>query len=118
MKEIHPAIVATPAAPQPTSRLRAELRELVESLTGEHLAAAQDEASFLELGLDSLSLTQAALELERRYGLKLKFRRLMEDVDSIAKLATLLEPTLPATAPAPAPCRTRTMRRRRSPRPC
>jgi amino acid adenylation domain-containing protein len=103
MKEIHPAIVATPAAPQPTSRLRAELRELVESLTGEHLAAAQDEASFLELGLDSLSLTQAALELERRYGLKLKFRRLMEDVDSIAKLATLLEPTLPATAPAPAP---------------
>ncbi|MGN6517925.1 MAG: amino acid adenylation domain-containing protein [Dokdonella sp.] len=103
MKETRPAIVATPAAPPPSSRLRAELRELVESLTGEHLGATHDESSFLELGLDSLSLTQAALELERRYGLKLKFRRLMEDVDSIAKLATLLEPTLPATAPSPTP---------------
>ncbi|HEU4664109.1 MAG TPA: amino acid adenylation domain-containing protein, partial [Dokdonella sp.] len=100
MKEAHPAMAAMPAAPSPTSRLRVELRELVESLTGEHLDATHDEASFLELGLDSLSLTQAALELERRYGLKLKFRRLMEDLDSIAKLATLLEPTLPASPPA------------------
>ncbi len=103
MKEAHPAIATTPAAPPPSSRLRAELRELVESLTGEHLGATHDEASFLELGLDSLSLTQAALELERRYGLKLKFRRLMEDVDSIAKLATLLEPTLPASSAPPIP---------------
>ncbi|HEY0179320.1 MAG TPA: amino acid adenylation domain-containing protein, partial [Dokdonella sp.] len=75
----------------------------VESLSGESVDAAQTSLSFLELGLDSLSLTQAALELERRYGLKLRFRRLLEDVDSIDKLADLLDRTLPAEAPPAAP---------------
>ena len=91
-----------PVASPRGARLRAELRELVESLSGEALSAAQDATSLLELGLDSLALTQAALELERRYGLKLKFRRLMEDLDSIDKLAVLLETTLPAESPAAA----------------
>ena len=90
----HPARVQTAGAAR-EPRLRAELRELVENLTGERVEPGQDGRSFLELGLDSLSLTQAALELERHYGLKLKFRRLMEDVDSIAKLATFLDVTLP-----------------------
>ncbi|MBO9661972.1 non-ribosomal peptide synthetase/type I polyketide synthase [Dokdonella sp.] len=96
-----PAAPVPPTAPPRGARLRAELRELVENLSGEPVGAAQDGASLLELGLDSLSLTQAALELERRYGLKLKFRRLMEDLDSIDKLADLLDATLPADAPAP-----------------
>ncbi|HEV7490903.1 MAG TPA: amino acid adenylation domain-containing protein [Rhodanobacteraceae bacterium] len=76
-------------------RLRGELRAIVEHLTGEHVDTSRHNASFLELGFDSLSLTQAALELERRYGLKLKFRRLMEDVDTIDRLADLLDASLP-----------------------
>ncbi|HEY0179705.1 MAG TPA: beta-ketoacyl synthase N-terminal-like domain-containing protein, partial [Dokdonella sp.] len=56
---------AAPATPPRGARLRAELRELVESLSGESVDAAHDATSFLALGLDSLSLTQAALELER-----------------------------------------------------
>jgi len=94
---------AAPAAPARDERLRAELRELAGNLTGEPVGAADDETSFVALGLDSLALTQAALELERRYGLKLKFRRLMEDLDTIAKLAGLLDASLPpepAAAPA------------------
>jgi amino acid adenylation domain-containing protein len=93
---------AAPAASPRGARLRAELRELVEGLSGEPVEAVQDGATLLELGLDSLALTQAALELERRYGLKLKFRRLMEDLDSIDKLAALLDATLPPEAPAAA----------------
>jgi amino acid adenylation domain len=83
-------------------RLAAELRGLFESLSGERIGPAQDDASFVDLGLDSLALTQAALELERRYGVKLKFRRLMEDLDSVSRLATLLDQSLPPDA-APAP---------------
>ena len=97
-----PPTPVLPAAPARGERLRAELRDLVENLTGERVDAKHDGDSFLDLGLDSLSLTQAALELERRYRFKLKFRRLLEDVDSIAKLAHLLDTTLaPERAPAP-----------------
>ena len=71
-------------------RLRAELRSLAATLSGEALTVADDGTRFLDLGLDSLALTQAALEIENRYGLKLRLRRLMEDVDTIAKLAALV----------------------------
>ena len=99
--------VLPPAARAP--RLAAELRELFENLSGESIAPAQADESFLNLGLDSLALTQAALEIERRYGVKLKFRWLMEDLGSISRLAALLDATLPAdvsvvtAAPVPPP---------------
>ena len=96
-----PMTTATSAAPR-TQRLAAELRGLFESLSGERIGPQQDDAGFVDLGLDSLALTQAALELERRYGVKLKFRRLMEDLDSVSKLAALLDQSLPPdVAPAP-----------------
>ena len=96
---------AAPSAstvPRPL-RLAAELRELFGNLSGELLDARHDADSFLDLGFDSLSLTQAALAVEQRYGVKIKFRRLMEDVDSIGNLAGMLDATLPPDAkPAPA----------------
>src|SRR6185312_1166168 len=84
-----------------SQRLRAQLRELFESLSGETLHETQEAQSFLELGLDSLALTQAALEIERRYAIKLKFRRLLEDLDSIGKLAAMLDETLPPESAVP-----------------
>lgn len=59
----------------------------------------------VEQGLDSLSLTQATLEIERVFGVHLKFRRLMEDLASVEALTVLLDQTLPAEkfAPTPAP---------------
>lgn len=126
MNEVQP----TPAAPVTTTAtadttadtvapaaadaaLRVQLRALVESLTGERIDASHDTNSFLELGLDSLSLTQAALELERQHGVKLKFRRLLEDLDSIASLAGFIastrpQPVVAALAPAAMPTPTPT----------
>jgi amino acid adenylation domain-containing protein len=89
-------VVVTPRSRAP--RLAAELRELFENLSGERITPEHDADSFLSLGLDSLALTQATLEIERRYGVKLKFRRLMEDLDSVARLVVLLDETLPAEA--------------------
>lgn len=87
-------------------RLAAQLRAMFESLSGEALSEAHDQCSLLDLGLDSLALTQATLALERRFGVKLKFRRLMEDLDSVARLAAMLDEALPpepAVAPVIAP---------------
>ncbi len=91
------------AASQP-SHLTVEVRKLVETITGERIDPEHDDASFLELGLDSLALTQATLEIERRYGIKLKFRRLLEDLSSVTKLSAWLVETMPAkVAPAITP---------------
>ncbi|MEO8459069.1 MAG: amino acid adenylation domain-containing protein [Dokdonella sp.] len=84
------------STPPRIDRLARELSQLFENLSGETIGAAQANTSFLDLGLDSLSLTQAALELERRFGLKLRFRRLLEDLDCVAKLAALVNATMPA----------------------
>ncbi|MDE2078709.1 MAG: aminotransferase class III-fold pyridoxal phosphate-dependent enzyme, partial [Burkholderiales bacterium] len=53
--------------------------------------------------LDSLSMTQATLEFERVFGLKLRFRRLMEDLDTLSKLTQFLDQELPADQFAPPP---------------
>ncbi len=112
--ETSPEAANAPALPQPAivlptqsataepraQRLCGELREMFESLSGESIAASADETRFLDIGLDSLSLTQAALALEKRYGQRLKFRRLMEDLDTIARLAAWLDDVLPSDAPA------------------
>lgn len=93
-----PSTMPSSAAP-PVSRaaqLATELRELFGNLVGSALDARHDDASFIDLGFDSLALTQAALAVDQRYGVKLKFRRLMEDMDSVRKLAEMLDATLPA----------------------
>jgi amino acid adenylation domain-containing protein len=82
------------AAGDATVAVAAELRDLVAALAGTTLTPAQDTAHFLDLGLDSLALTQLALEIDRRFALKLKLRRLMEDVDSIAAVCALVAPRL------------------------
>ena len=84
--------------------LCARLRGLFENLSGQAIGPEAYAQGFLALGLDSLALTQAALEIERNFGVKLKFRRLMEDLDSIQALAAMLDEVLPPeAAPAQAP---------------
>lgn len=83
--------------------LALELRRLLADVAGlaaEDLSPAE---SLVEQGLDSLSLTQATLELERVFGIKLRFRRLMEDLDTVERLVEFLHAELPPERFAPAP---------------
>ncbi|MBX3622878.1 MAG: amino acid adenylation domain-containing protein [Rhizobacter sp.] len=103
-----PSSTATPEAPIIMSRLPRLEQELTRVLSDVSGLAAEEltrDATFVDQGLDSLSLTQATLELERVFGLKLRFRRLLEDLDTLGKLAQFLDAELPADkfAPAPAP---------------
>lgn len=86
---------------RPTMAL--ELRRLLADVAGLAAEDLDPARSLIEQGLDSLSLTQAALELERVFGVKLRFRRLMDDLDSIERLTEFLHAELPPERFAPAP---------------
>ncbi|SFL00136.1 amino acid adenylation domain-containing protein [Lysobacter sp. cf310] len=87
---------ATAALPDRHARLVAQLSALFEDVVGFDLSEADDEANFMELGLDSLMLTQVALRLQKAYAVKLTFRQLMSECSSLGRLATMLDEQLPA----------------------
>ncbi|MGC4059421.1 MAG: aminotransferase class III-fold pyridoxal phosphate-dependent enzyme [Aquabacterium sp.] len=74
------------------------LRGLFEDVSGFELANADANASFVELGLDSLTLTQVALQLKKTFALNITFRQLIETYCSFNALASFLDQTLPAEA--------------------
>ncbi len=78
------------------SQFDARLRELFGDVTGTDFAAAAGTSSFLELGLDSLSLTQAAQQVKKHFKVSLTFRQLMERYKSFDALTGFLDASLPA----------------------
>ncbi|MBF5042080.1 aminotransferase class III-fold pyridoxal phosphate-dependent enzyme [Aggregicoccus sp. 17bor-14] len=72
-------------------------------MSGLELEGADPSTTFLELGLDSLVLTQVAIELKRRFGVNLAFRQLTEEYASLQQLAAHLDAVLPEDKAAPAP---------------
>jgi len=79
-------------------RLIADLRQLVEEVTGLDVSNADSALPWLELGLDSLALTQLALQVQRKHPVKLTFRQIMEQFTSLASLADMLDSQLPKDA--------------------
>lgn len=102
--QIAPApTAAVPVAMTRLPRLQQELQRILSDVSGVPADDIDRSASFVDQGLDSLSLTQATLELERVFGVKLRFRRLLEDLNDIDKLAAFLDGELPADRFAPPP---------------
>ncbi|MFZ5442712.1 MAG: amino acid adenylation domain-containing protein [Myxococcota bacterium] len=100
----------SPGAPRMSRKetLIPQLQKTFEEYSGLDLTGADVHATFLELGLDSLALTQVATELQRQHGIKFQFRQLVEDFTTLDALAAFLDSQLPATAapvvaPPPAP---------------
>ncbi|GAB2794714.1 polyketide synthase [Dyella kyungheensis] len=84
------------------TRLLSQLTELFEDVSGAELQDVDPGAGFVELGLDSLSLTQVALQLQKTFALKITFRELMESFSSFERLAMHIDQMLPPDASAPA----------------
>jgi amino acid adenylation domain-containing protein len=70
----------------------------VARLLGSTAAGLDADATFLELGADSLLLMQLVRAVEGTYGVRIPFRRLMEELATIRDLAAHLEQVRPATA--------------------
>lgn len=95
---------SAPAAPVDRKpRLVAQLKDVFEDVAGFDLADADTEANFIELGLDSLMLTQVALQLQKTFGAKITFRQLMGEGASLGRLSRLLDEQLPADPVAAVP---------------
>jgi amino acid adenylation domain-containing protein len=84
-------------------RMLALVCELVEEVSGSDVTEADPATPWLELGLDSLTLTQLALQIQRSHAVKVTFRQIMEIYPTIASLAALLDERLPPDEPVAAP---------------
>jgi len=80
--------------------ISAKLRSAVLELSG--IQVTDDQATFTELGFDSLFLTQASQTIQSRFGVKVTFRQMLGDLSSVAALARHLDAQMPADAIAPA----------------
>ncbi|MEM9018562.1 MAG: aminotransferase class III-fold pyridoxal phosphate-dependent enzyme, partial [Verrucomicrobiota bacterium] len=91
--EVTPQLAAESEAPvEPASRnVVEELRAIFADLSGLDPSDLAVDATFLELGLDSLLLTQASREIQEAFGVKITLRELIDGFSTIAALSTHLE---------------------------
>ncbi|HEX8244937.1 MAG TPA: aminotransferase class III-fold pyridoxal phosphate-dependent enzyme, partial [Longimicrobium sp.] len=90
---------------QPSSLVATRVAEVFAGLLGRPPADIGAASSFVELGADSLLLMQASRNIESTFGVRVPFRRLLEDLSTIDALAAHLAPDVseddehvPATA--------------------
>lgn len=83
-------IPPAPAAPVNLSPLD-DLKAFLKDQSGIDLAAATPGTSLLELGFDSLFLTQIAIALQRRYGVRITLRQLLGELADLGPLSAFLE---------------------------
>ncbi len=94
--------VATPAALQDRKlRLEAAIKRILEDASGIDTQGATPVMSFIEMGFDSLLLTQVALMLKKEFSLPITFRQLNESLGTLGSLIIYLDTNLPKEA-APA----------------
>jgi len=96
--ETEMATVAVAGQTGGVSQLVARLKDAFQETAGFDLSEADTDANFMELGLDSLMLTQVSLQLQKAFGVKITFRQLMGECSSIGSLARMLETQMPAEA--------------------
>ncbi|HEX6065841.1 MAG TPA: aminotransferase class III-fold pyridoxal phosphate-dependent enzyme, partial [Longimicrobiales bacterium] len=100
MEEVMPDI-PTPQQPATdhTAQVVRRLQALFAELSGMDTAALDPDASFLDLGLDSLFLTQASNALQKQFNVKVALRELLGECSTLDALASRLAPNI---APEPA----------------
>ncbi|MHC5733447.1 aminotransferase class III-fold pyridoxal phosphate-dependent enzyme [Nostoc sp.] len=103
----HPNRAATPKLPNPQllektqtmtkspqQKLIPLLKEIIEETSGLEIASVDDSTTFLEMGLDSLSLTQVGLALKKKFKVKVTLRQLLEIYPNLETLADFINSAL------------------------
>ncbi|MBS0226180.1 MAG: amino acid adenylation domain-containing protein [Proteobacteria bacterium] len=90
MSANNPAPVAQAAQTILDPNVIARIRDVFEDVSGMDMAGMHEDANFVEAGLDSLTLTQIALQLQKSFGTKVSFRQLMGEYSSLSRLGAAL----------------------------
>lgn len=97
-----PQEATPPMSDSRKQRLLPIVKEVLETTSGLELSQISNNITFLEIGLDSLSLTQVAIALKKKFKVKIAFRNLLEDYPDLDTLTEFLDRTLaPDAFPAP-----------------
>lgn len=80
--------------------VRGRITALLEDLSGQDVAGADPQTTFLEMGFDSLFLTQVSQGLQNAFGLKVTFRQLLGDLNTVPSLAAYVVSQCPLGEPA------------------
>jgi amino acid adenylation domain-containing protein len=89
--EAEPASAAAPEAPATGSEaMGAAIGAILEQLSGNAPASLSANTTFLEMGYDSLFLTQVAQKIQNQMRVPLTFRQLLREYPSIPALAAFL----------------------------
>lgn len=100
----HTENINLPSTPMRKDLLIKRIKELLETASGIEMQGMTPVMSFLEMGFDSLLLTQVALNLKKEFGLPISFRQLAGEYGNLDLLASYLDANLPAeTLPSPQP---------------
>ena len=79
-----------------------KLKNLLHELSGVDDESLKPDKTFLELGFDSLFLTRLVAEMKKRFGVRVLFRRLFEDLTTIEQIASHLAQEAPSRFAPPA----------------
>ena len=85
-------------APDRSLRLQSLVAHLLEELSGISTGPESFDTPFMELGFDSLFLTQVTQALKRQFAVKVTFRQIVEQYSTVRELAGYLDSILPADA--------------------
>lgn len=80
------------------SPINNQLKEVIEDISGLEMKDFNEEITFVEMGFDSLTLTQVALALEKKFPVKITFRQLLEEFPNLKTLSEHLASKLPVDA--------------------
>ncbi len=79
-----------------TNRLTEQIKTILYDASGIEMQEMQPGSTFIEMGFDSLLLTQISISLTKKFNVPVSFRNLNEDFDTIEILAAYLETKMPS----------------------
>ncbi|HZF40917.1 MAG TPA: aminotransferase class III-fold pyridoxal phosphate-dependent enzyme, partial [Blastocatellia bacterium] len=94
------------SASDPNNRIGPALQELIGQTFGIEPAAVDPQAQFLEMGGDSLTLLRLSQIVQDRFGVKIPFRKMLEEVSTIEALTRYIAQELPPDVEAANPAAT------------
>lgn len=84
-------------------KVKTDMSQIFEDASGIDVGSFPAGTTFIEMGLDSLALTQVALKLKKNFNVPITFRQLMESLPTVETLSAFLAPTAVSSTPAPTP---------------